>query len=101
MNPCEACGGETRKMASVFRVVFTGNISARYNNPKLEGAHQEGLWMTEKKTADGKERQTFVTDWSQRRRIMKQEGLEEYSGTAEVDSTGKMVGTRGMSGQWV
>jgi predicted nucleic acid-binding Zn ribbon protein len=97
---CPACGAGMALMISRFGVVFTGPISSRYNDRKLEYAHREGVWMTEKNTPDGKEKLTYVTDWSERKRIMKQEGLVD-AGCADISSDGRKFSSQGMPGAWV
>jgi hypothetical protein len=100
-DPVCECGKPMTLMISQFQVVFTGPLTARYNDKKLDGAHQEGYFMTEKHTPDGKEKITWVDSWSERKRILKQEGLVEAPGSAEVGSDGKSIGMRGFKGQWV
>lgn len=99
--PVCRCGYMKSQLISSFGVVFTGTITARYNDSKLENAHVEGSWMYEKK-APGGPRHTFVDTWEQRKRIMKQEGLIDAGGQgAEVSSDGRKVSTAGMPGAWV
>ncbi len=98
-EPCAGCGGVTAMVISAPAVIFAGKMTARYNDKSLEYANREGEWMHEK-NAPGGPKWTYVEDWSERKRIMKQEGLEEM-GRAEISSDGRSVSTRGMPGTWI
>ena len=102
--PCEVCGGETVFLPpSRFAIVFTGSFSAaKYNDPKLDGAHQEGFWATAKNTVDGKPKQVYIDNWQKRKEFMKSEGLTD-SGPREASPDGKSNGREGVGlpGQWV
>lgn len=96
---CDYCGKPMAQMISHFQVVFTGPITARYNDRKLENAHREGTWI-EEKNAPGGPKWTYVDDWQTRKRILKQEGLVE-GGVAEVSSDGKHISSAGLPGAWI
>lgn len=87
------------RLISAFKVVFSGPITAKYNDKKLEGAHQEGHWLWCKNTTDGKPRREWVDTWQKRKELMKQEGLEE-AGPLAVSSDGKRATGTGMPGCW-
>lgn len=103
LYPCENCGGETRLLISQFAVVFTGPITARYNDKKKERPDLESHWVWEKKTPDGKPRQRYIETWQQRKEYMKQEGLRDDIGVIDAPSDGKGSGNNGcgMPGAWV
>lgn len=100
LQACEACGGETRQLVSRFGVVFTGPITAKYNDSKGENPYMEGHWVTEKKTPDGVHRQRFIETWQQRKEFMKQEGLTDV-GPMDGASDGKKSSSQGLPGCWI
>jgi predicted nucleic acid-binding Zn ribbon protein len=97
---CESCGGKTSRLISTFGIVFTGPLTKKYNNPKLENYHSEGYWAVRKKTLDGKESHVWIDNWDTRREFMKSEGLMD-TGPVEIGSDGKSISTRGLPGAWI
>lgn len=103
---CEQCGGRKEKLVSQFAVVFTGPLSAKYNDPKLEGAHKEGHWGWRRKSARDfdKPEPVWLDSWEKRKRFMAEEHLIGYEDVGPVEGTrdGKWSRTRtGMPGTWI
>lgn len=101
MMNCTICGGTTEKIASAFNVVFTGPMSARYNDRGKEGAHLDGHWAYEK-GMDGKTKATFLETWDDQRAYVKRNNLAnptEMPRNFEVSEDGKTAAnTRGLPG---
>lgn len=102
--PCEdpACGGETAKLVSGFAIIFTGPLTAKYNDRTLEGAHQEGHWATALRTPDGKPKAVWIDSFQAQREFCRAEGLvnpKDLPSHAEATSDKKLSG-RGMPGAW-
>jgi predicted nucleic acid-binding Zn ribbon protein len=98
MPTCPGCGNEMSRLVSGFAVTFAGPITARYNDKKLEYAHQEGHWLWCKKGPGGPRRE-WVDTWQRRKELMKQEGLED-AGPLEGSSDGRKASGVGMPGCW-
>ena len=64
---CESCGGPTKREMSTFAVVFTGVISARYNDSNLENAHQDGHVAWERDPITNKPRACEIKTWDDQR----------------------------------
>lgn len=102
MNPCKRCGGPTQKIeASRFGIVFTGVISARYNDRDKEGANREGHWAFEKDPA-GKTKPVFLETWQDQKEFCARNKLanpKEMPANYTVAEDGKTVlNTRGLPG---
>lgn len=103
--PCEdpECGGETEKLVSGFAIIFTGPLAAKYNDPALDGAHQEGHWATRLRTLNGKPEPVWIDSFQAQREFCKSEGLinpKDLPSNAEATSDRNLSG-RGMRGAWV
>lgn len=103
---CEACGTVKRLQISRFGIVWTGPLTTRYNDPKLEYAHREGNWMYTRQTPDGKPKAVFIDSVQKSKEFAKQEGLvSPFSlnapGNMEISSDGKTATTQGMPNCWV
>lgn len=103
--PCEdaACDGETVKLVSGFAIIFTGPLTARYNDRNLEGAHSEGHWATRLRTVSGEPEPVWIDSWQAQREFCKSEGLvnpKDLPSNAEASSDRKLSGS-GMKGQWI
>lgn len=100
---CVECGGPTKRMISQFGIVFTGPLTAKYNDPKADNAHQEGhyAWRT-KNTKDGKPEMVWIDSFDAQREHCRSEGLVNPKdlGPGEVGGDGKTLSTRGMPGCW-
>lgn len=88
-GPCEVCGGAKDRLISSFAVVFTGCITSRYNNRKLEGAHLDGHWATARNTLDGVPRPVFIDTFDKQREFCKSEGLVNPKDVGIMHSRGK------------
>lgn len=103
-TPCPDCGGEREELASRFGIVFTGQITAKYNDPKREAAHREGFWTYRKKTSiSGQPEPVKIETWDQLRAFNKAEGLAapgEVPTNSTVSADGRRIESRGMPGQW-
>ncbi len=104
MQACHVCHGETQKLMSAFQIVFTGQITARYNDRGKEGAHLDGHWAFEKDAA-GKTQSVFIESWDQQKSYCKRNGLanpREISRNFEVAQDGRTVkNSMGMPGSEV
>jgi hypothetical protein len=93
---CE-CGKQMRRAPSRFGIVWTGPLTTKYNNKKLEYAHvEEHTAYRIKSSRSGKPEPVRITNWQERREFMKAEGLvgvEDLGDKFEASSTGKMPGT--------
>lgn len=73
---CENCGGPTMRLASTFRVIWSGVITARYNDPKRDNAHQEGHWAYRTRSSrSGNPEPVFIETFDDQRRFCRDEGL--------------------------
>jgi predicted nucleic acid-binding Zn ribbon protein len=103
--PCDICGGPTERCMSRFAVVFTGVISARYNDPKLEGAHKEGHVVWGKDPVTGKTVHRRVETFDDQKRVCREFGYinpREAPTHFEVAEDGRTTkNTRGLPGSWV
>lgn len=104
----KCCGQPMSRLISPFRVVFTGPITARYNDKKLEGAHREGFtaWRVHSAKDPRYPEPVRITSFSERRAYMRDEGLEEAPSDATIHAVGEdgqktKISTAGMPGQWV
>lgn len=89
---------------SRFGIVFTGPITARYNDPKRENAHQEGFWVYRQRSSiSGQPEPVFLNDWQQLREFNKAEGLSapgEVPTNSTISADGKRILSNGMPGNW-
>jgi len=106
--PCVGCGGDTVKVPSIPNIVFVGAITARYNDPKKEGAHKEGYWASRVKSTtrdDGKPEPVFIETFQDQAKFCKSEGLinpKETPAGLEIREDGRgYKSTRGNPGQWI
>lgn len=76
---CWECAQPLICCASRFGVVFSGPLTAKYNDPKRAGAHREGHWVWERNGPDGQPlahpRPRFLSTFDEQRQYCKQEGL--------------------------
>lgn len=103
MPQCAACGNREVKLISNFGVVFTGPLTAKYNERGSENPHQEGHWAFKKNTKDGIPKPVWISDFDAQRRFCKEEGLvnpKDIPTHAEVSDDGKKLNSRGMPGCW-
>ena len=101
---CPVCLGPRTELASRFGVVFTGRITARYNEPGRENSHMEGFWTYRKRSSvSGQPEPVFIEDWQQLKNFNKAEGLAA-PGDVPTHSTitpdGRRIVSDGMPGQW-
>lgn len=102
--PCPNCGATRIQLASRFAVVFTGPLTARYNDPKRENAHQEGFWA-HRRAADGKlsGEAVRIESWQDLKEFNRSEGLAapgDVPTNATISKDGKRIVSDGMPGQW-
>ena len=102
-KPCDSCGGPTEPVEfSRSNVIFSGAITARYNDRSATNPHQEGHWAWRKKTLNGKPEPVFIDSWSAQKDFCKAEGLtnpKDMPRNYEVGEDGKtLLNTRGMPG---
>lgn len=89
---------------STFAVVFTGVITARYNDRRLENAHQEGHVVWGKDQVTGKTVSRRVETFEDQKRVCKEFGYSnprEYGKSYDVAEDGKTVKTPYSSGRGV
>ena len=94
LNPCSICGGPTVRVMSAFNVVFSGVISARYNDRKLENAHQEGHTVYERDPQTKKVTPTFVDTWQKQKEVCARNGWanpKDQPKNFEVESDGRTI----------
>jgi hypothetical protein len=103
----ECCGQPTQRLISMFRVVFTGPISARYNDRSKENAHLEGFdaWRVHSAKDPRHPEKVRIETWEDRRKFMRDEHLEEVPSNATASYSGEggrdvKISTVGMPGQW-
>jgi predicted nucleic acid-binding Zn ribbon protein len=106
--PCVGCGHDVKKVPSVSNIVFTGVMTARYNDPKKEYSHQEGQWASRVKSttrADGKPEPVFLETFEDMSKHCKAEGLVNPKDTpagVEITADGRgFKNTSGNPGQWI
>jgi hypothetical protein len=103
--PCEKCGGPTVKLVSQFHVVFTGPITAKYNDKHLDGAHREGHWGFNKDPVTGKSTPAFIETFQQQKDFCKRNKLvnpKDAPTNFEVSADGTTIqNTRGLPGSWI
>lgn len=102
-KPCIECGGPTERLMSRFGVVWTGPITAKYNDKESKGAHKEGHWAFRKKSSlSGKPEPVFIETFQQQREFCKAEGLVNPTQAPRnlvVKEDGRtLANTRGMPG---
>lgn len=105
-NPLCQCGQTTCRCISPFQVVFTGALTAKYNDPKLEHAHQEGHWayrVRSSRNADGSPEPVFIDTFEKQKEFCRDEGLinPKDVGPMHISSDGKQVQNQGLPGCWV
>jgi hypothetical protein len=89
---------------STFAVVFTGPLTARYNDPKLEGAHKDGHVAWERDPITNKPRPVMIDSWDAQRSYVKRNHLtdpREYGHSYDVAEDGKTVKPPYSSGRGV
>ena len=85
-NPaCDLCGGPTDRGMSRFAVVFTGEITARYNDPKLENASDGAHWVYQTNKLTGKREPRLIRTWDEQRSFCREEGITNPSECGDVD----------------
>lgn len=105
-DACPHCGRPMARMASRFGVVFTGPITAKYNDPKAENPHQEGHWAYRvRSSSTGHPEPVFIESFEQQRAFCKEEGLVNPKDVPNLDASpdGKLATNAGcgMPGAWV
>ena len=101
---CESCGGPTKREMSTFAVVFTGVISARYNDSNLENAHQDGHVAWERDPITNKPRACRIETFDDQRAYCARNHLanpKDYGHSYDVGEDGKTVKTPFSSGRGV
>ena len=99
---CETCGGATERLVSRFACPFTGPLTARYNDPKIPGAHQESFMATKiRNTPDGKPVQVYIDSFQKLREFAKSEGCADPTELPRQAEGGeKKLSSAGMPGSW-
>ena len=102
--PCPVCLGPRTRLASRFAVVFTGPLTARYNDPKKENAHMEGFWdYRVRSSVSGVPEPVFISDWAELRAFRKAEQLSmpgDVPTNATMSADGRTISSTGMPGNW-
>ena len=102
--PCPGCGGWRQRRVSSFKVVFSGPLTARYNDPKREGAQMEGFWdYRVRSSVSGQPEPVFLETWDQLREFRKAEQLSmpgDVPANATISRDGRTISSAGMPGQW-
>ncbi len=99
---CPECKATAQRLMSGFAIPLCGVITQRYNDKKLEGAHQEGHFAWRKNTPDGNPKLEFIETFQQQREFAKAEGLISPTdmGPVEIGADGKSSSSRGLPGCW-
>lgn len=104
---CESCGMVKKQRISRFGIVWTGPLTTRYNDKRLESAHVEGHWQYSRNTPDGKPKPVWIDSVQKSKEFAKSEGLvspfslNAPSGGMEISDDGKKATTQGQPGSWV
>lgn len=102
--PCPVCLGPRIRLASAFKVVFTGPLTARYNDPKREGAHMEGFWdYRVRSSVSGNPEPVYLSTWDELREFRKSEHLSmpgDVPTQATMSADGRKISSAGMPGSW-
>ena len=89
---------------STFAVVFTGALTARYNDKRLENSHQDGHVAWER-DATGKPHPVHIETFDQQRDFCKRNHLmnpKDAPTNYEVAEDGrKVMNTRGLPGSYI
>lgn len=96
---CDNCGQTKQVMISRFGIVWTGPMSQRYRDPKLEGYHgPDHHWMYTRNTPDGKPKAVLIDSWQASREFAKAEGLvpPQEAPPMEISSDGKSITSVGL-----
>ena len=102
--PCGECGIPAQRQIGCPNIVFTGIISARYNDPSLPNAHVEGHWCVERNTPDGKPKPVFIETFQDQREYCKREKLINPSDAPRdlgINEDGTKTSSQGLPGSWV
>ena len=101
---CERCGLQRKRAVSAFGIVNTGLLTTKYNDSRLEGAHQEGHWAKATDPKTGKRTvPVFIETFQQQREYCKQEGFYDPGEVGQVEmigNDGKSMSNRGLPGAW-
>jgi len=107
-DPNCSCGASLLRLPAAPAVVFTGPLTAKYNDPKKEGAHEEGHWawrVNSTTRPDGKPEPVFIDTFEKQRKFCKEEGLinpADVPRHREISDDGKSLKTSsGYPGQWI
>ncbi len=104
--PCAVCAGPSARIISRFGIIWTGSITARYNDKRAENPEKDGgHWAWRRRSSiSGQPEPVFISDFSQQKDFCKQEGLvnpRDLPTNAEPSSDGTQLQSRGMPGAWV
>lgn len=104
---CLGCNRAMEIRLFPVSTVFTGVITARYNDKGTPGAHLDGHWGWRRKSSKvpGKPEPVFIETWDQQRDFCRAEGLanpKEMPRNFEIGEDGKGAkNTMGMPGSEV
>ena len=103
---CPSCGQVMERQFPAPKCVFTRPY--HWYDVNTEQRHQnynnEGVKVVRRNTEDGEPRVEYLTTYQQVKEYCKAEGLAmpgEVNPNIEVGKDGRMVSTRGITGQWV
>ena len=98
---CE-CGAVLELAVFPISVVFTGVLTARYNDPHLENAHRDGHVAWERDPVTKKPRPVRIDTWDAQRSYCKRNGLanpKDFGHNFDVAEDGRTVkSSMGMPG---
>jgi len=107
-DPVCRCGRRLKRLPAAPAIVFTGPLTAKYNDPKKEGSHEEGHWAWRVRSTtrpDGKPEPVFIDTFEKQRKFCKEEGLinpAEMPRHLEISEDGRSFkSTSGYPGQWI
>ena len=76
---CTGCFQQMERLASSFGVIWTGEITSKYNDRNADNVHSTGHWAVRKRGLDGQPLKTpepvFIDSWQKQSEYCKAEGL--------------------------
>lgn len=101
-EPACRCGQQMVKVPVMFAMPFSGDITSRYNDKRLEGGHKKSgaHWVYERNTPDGKPKPRLIRTFAEQADYCRREGLvnPREAGPAEISSDGRTVTSVGLPG---
>ena len=104
-KPCPSCSAALKRTPSRFGIVWTGELTTKYNDKGSENYHQEGHWAYKvRSSTSGEPEPVWIDTFQKQKEFCKQEGLvnpKDLPTHADVSADGKKLRSRGMPGAWI